>query len=291
MMKSDFAFILSSDLFRLKKLKSVFVALILMFLILTLIFAVSWIGLNLTDRLEVGEGVAEVNGVTVDADGNPVITQQDKDEMAALFTQNIRDTLFASGSASLIEIFMMIIVCIFVGKDFSNGTMRLLISRGTNRLHAFFSKWLSMAILVVIYSLFSLLICGILFSIKNGGFGSSDFGTLARCFFLQLLVNLSLMSIFFMIAFLCRSSGAALGMSIGLYIILQLVLTVISTVSEISGGSTAWVAFMPLQQMSVATSSEAYSTTELCSVIIMPIVYIAVSIATALATFLKRDIK
>lgn len=291
MKKNDFALILSADLFRMRKLKSVVVGLILMFFIIFLTFALCWIGSNLASRIEVGEGTPNADGVIVDANGDPVITQQEKDAMLALFDNMNRDSLMASGSVASIQLFVMIIVCIFVGKDFSNGTMRLAISRGTNRVNAFFSKWTSMAILVTAYSLFALVVCGILYSFKKGTFTGQDFGLLLRCFSLELLVNLSTMSIFLMIAFLCRSSGSSLGVSIGLYIVLEIALSVISTVTELSGGNTDWMMFMPLQQMSVAASSAHYSATELCAVIIMPIFYIAASIGVALSTFLKRDIK
>lgn len=291
MKKNDFALILSADLFRLRKLKSVIVGLILMFFIIFLTFAVCWIGTNLANRVDVGEGTPNENGVIVDANGDPVVTQQEKDQLIALFDGMNKESLMASGSVASIELFVMIIVCIFVGKDFSNGTMRLAISRGTSRVNAFFSKWTSMAILVTAYSIFALVVCGILYSFKRGAFTGQDFGILMRCFFLEWLVNLSTMSIFLMIAFLCRSSGSSLGVSIGLYIVLEIALSIISTVTELSGGNTDWMMFMPLQQMSVASSSATYSATELCAVIIMPIFYTLASIGVALGTFLKRDIK
>lgn len=292
MKNNDFALTLSSDLFRLKKLKSIFVALVLIFLLLFLTFAVCWIGYSLTDRIDVIEGEPNEEGVVVDENGNAGMTQEGKDAMLFLFDTLNEQNLFSSGSIASIEFFMMIIVCIFVGKDFSNGTVRLMISRGTNRVRAFFSKWISLAILVTAYSIFALVICGILYAFKNsGGFTGHDFGILMRGFALQLLVNLASMSIFFMIAFLCRSSGASLGVSIGLYIVLQVALSIISTVIEISGGSTTWIMFMPLQQMSVAASAETYSTAQLCAVIIMPLVYIGLSFGIGLGTFLKRDIK
>lgn len=291
MKNNDFAFTLSSDLFRLKKLKSVIVGLILMFFIIFLTFAVCWIGLNLTSRIDVGEGSPNEDGIVVDENGTPLVTQEEKDAMLQLFDNMNMESLMASGSVASIEFFVMIIVCIFVGKDFSNGTMRLMVSRGTSRVNAFFSKWVSTAILVTAYSVFALVLSGILFSFKGDSFTGHDLGTLMRCFTLQWLVNISTMSIFLMIAFLCRSSGSSLGVSIGLYIVLEIVLTIISTVTQISGGTAEWMMFMPLQQMTVATSYGTLSTTELCAVIIMPIVYIAASIGIGLGSFLKRDIK
>ncbi len=291
MKNNDFALTLSSDLFRLKKLRSIFVALIMMFLLIFLTFAVCWIGSNLANRIDAKEGTLNADGVFVDENGDPVVTPAEKDAMLRLFDAMNKESLMSSGSIASIEFFMMIIICIFIGKDFSNGTVRLMISRGTSRVRAFFSKWTAAAILVAIYSLFALVVSGILFSFKGVGFTGNDFGILMRCFFLEFLVNLSTMSIFLMIAFLCRSSGSSLGVSIGLYIVLEIALSIISTVTELSGGNTAWTLFMPFQQMAVAASSETPNTTELCAVIIMPIVYLGLSIGVGLTTFLKRDVK
>ncbi len=291
MKNKDFAFTLSSDLFRLKKLKSVTVGLILMVLIIFLTFAVCWVGMNLVSRIEVGEGAPNEDGVYVDENGDPVITQLEKDALIRSFDDMNKGNLMSSGAVASIEFFVMIIVCIFVGKDFSNGTVRLMVSRGTNRVHVFFSKWVSAAVLVTIYSVIALIVSGLLFSVKGNGFSGRDFGTLARCFALEWLVNISTMSIFVMIAFLCRSSGSSLGVSIGSYIVLDIVISVIATVMQLSGGNTDWMMFMPLQQMTVASSSATLNATQLCAVIIMPFVYIAASIGISLGTFLKRDIK
>ncbi len=291
MRNKDFAYTLSSDLFRLKKLRSVFVGLILMFVIIFLTYAVCWIGMNLATRMDVTEDTPGEDGIVVDENGMPLFSQQDKDAMTALFDNLNRESLMGSGAVASIEFFVMIIVCIFVGKDFSNGTVRLMVSRGTSRVHAFFSKWVSAAILVTIYSVFALVMSGILFSFKPTPFTGRDFGILMRCFSLEWLVNISTMSIFMMIAFLCRSSGSSLGMSIGFYVVLDIVLSVIATVLQISGGNMDWLMFLPLQQMTIASSSATLGTTELCAVIIMPFVYIAASIGIGLATFLKRDIK
>ncbi len=293
MKNNDFAMCLSADLFRLKKLKSVIVALILMALLILLTFAVCWIGSNLISRVDVVESAdGDLGGVIVDENGNAGISQEEKTAMIAMFDEMNENSLMASGSIASIEFFVMIIVCIFVGKDFSNGTVRLNVSRGANRTHIFFSKWLTAAILVTFYSVFALVMCGILYSFKNSGtFRAHDFGVLMRCFSLELLVNLSIMSVFLMIAFLCRSSGSSLGVSIGLWLVLEIAMSVISTVVEISGGATEWMMFMPLQQMSVAISTAKLTATELCAVIIMPLVYMGASIGIGLGTFLKRDVK
>ncbi len=286
MSNDRFSMCLASDLFRVKKLKSVFVALILMFLILFLTFAVCWVGSNLVSKVEVSE-TPSIEGETA-----PTITQEEKDGLLAALDSVINDSLMGSGAICLMEFLVMIITCIFVGKDFSNGTMRILVSRGANRVHLFISKWLTMAILVVAYSLFALLVSGILYAFKNdGSFTGYDFGILMRCFSLQLLCNLASMTISLMIAFLCRSSGSALGVSIGLYIILSVALSIISTVVSLSGGNQDWMMFMPMQQMNVAASAGSYSTDQLCAVIIMPIVYIAIAFAVGVSTFVKRDIK
>lgn len=286
MKSKDFALALTADLFKVKKLKSVYIGMIIMFALIFLTFAVCWIGADLSSRLE----VASPDMTEEEAIGT--VSQEEKDAMIALFDESGKQALMSSSSICGMEILIVIITCIFVGKDFSNGIVRISVSRGQNRVHAYFSKWVTLAIIVVAYSLIALALCGIFSSFHSfGGYGGSGAATLARNFFLQILANLATMSITLMIAFLCRSSGSSLGASIGLYLVLSIVLSIVSIVVPVAGGTNDWMLFMPMQQLDIATSMSKFSTVEICAATIMPFVYIAASTGIGIATFLKRDIK
>lgn len=278
MMNNDMICLLKADLFKLKKHKSVWIGVAVMFAMILLQFSIYWLGLMAIDSFS---GIEEADPESANA------------AVGAL--KMIGRTMLAdySGTA-MISLLTLIITCIFIGKEFSNGTVRILVSRGSNRIKLFFSKWISLACLIAAYSVFAFLVCGIFTSFKGYGipFTGHEFGMLMRCFVLQILCNLSSMSIALMIAFLVRSSGGSIGACIGFYIGFSIVLGILSTVSIFSGNmNTDWVIFMPLQQSSIAGSLGKLSTMQTCAVSIMPIVYGAIAIAIGLVTFLKRDIK
>lgn len=264
---------LKSDLFKLKKHKSVWIGFAVMFVIMLLAYCVYWIGGDFLDAFLNPDDVASA-------------------ELKNQFS-NLSLTLLADhADTCALSLFVMIITCLFVGKDFSNGAMRLSVSRGANRVQAYFSKWITLALLTVVYSVFSLVICGIFSAFKpfTEPFTAQTFGLLMRCFFLLLICNLSTMSIVLALAFLLRSSGASIGVTVGIYIAFSIVISLISTIGNL-GADTDWVYFMPLQQNSIAGSMADYSTTEICAVAIMPLFYGVVSTVIGLLTFLKRDIK
>lgn len=267
---------LKADLFKLKKHKSVYIGLAVMFAMILIVYCIYWIGMAILKNAN-------------PADQSALEMQQ---ELLNILTPMGRQSLAGFSETCSISLFVAIIACIFIGKEFSNGTMRISVSRGANRVQLYFSKWLSLALLIVIYSVFAILVCGIFTAIKGYGipFNGEQFGILLRCFALQLLCNLSTMSIVVMIAFLCRSSGASLGAAIGAYIALSMIFGIATTVSGLSG-NTDWIMFMPMQQGTVASYLTNYTATELCAVLIMPIVYGGISTAIGLCTFIKRDIK
>lgn len=271
MKNNDMLCALQADLFKLKKHKSVWIGMAVMFAVILLSYCIYWAALMLPSILTDGESVIVL---PISALNRAMLASHSENGMLSFLT--------------------LIITCIFIGKEFSNGSFRIMVSRGANRIKLYFSKWITLACLVAAYSVFAFVISGIFTSFTSYGveFTANEFGLLMRCFFLQLLCNLSVMSIVVMLAFLIRSSGGSLGAGIGLFIALSVVLSIVDAVAMFNPNiNSDWIIFMPLQQSSVATSLEQLATNELCAVLIMPIVYIALSIAIGLLTFIKRDIK
>ncbi len=300
--------LLSSDFFKLRKLKSVWIGLVIMVVLTFLVYAIFWIGLNVAEHIEVTEGVstqAPSGEAIVDAPNvgevseqtpseEEGISQADKDgiilSMRMLGNQLLTGFTGICGS----ELLIAIICCIFIGGEFANGSFRILISRGMNRVQLYFSKWITMATLVLAYSVFSLIVSGIFAAVKGyyPSFGGHEFGILMRAFGLQFLCNLATMTIVMMLCFLCRSSGSSLGATIGVYILFPIIFGSIETVMGVMMGKNVdWISFLPMQQSSIAQLATPLSTTEICAVVIMPIVYIALSMFVGLYTFIKRDVK
>ncbi len=270
MKNNDMTCLLKADLFKLKKHKSVWIGMIVSFAVLLLLYCVYWLGLTIADA----------------SGDDPLVTLS--------FLDLGRNILAGYSENGMVPFLVLIITCIFVGKEFSNGTMRILVSRGANRVKLYFSKWLSLACLIAAYSVYTFLICGIFTAFKGYGidFDGYQFGLLMRCFFLQLLCNLGTMSIVLMLAFLIRSSGGSLGASIGAYIALSIVISIISITGAATNGiNTEWLYFMPMQQAELASSLNNLNAANICAVVIMPIVYGVLSTVIGLVSFLKRDVK
>ncbi len=276
MNNNSFALTLTSDFYRLKKLKSVWISLIVMFALIFFTFAIYWIG------IKVVEGQA---GDAPEMDG----TMQFMNSL-------IINLLYGSSSIANVELFIAIVACIFIGKDFSCGYIALTTARGTKRVNTYFSKWLSLICLFVLYVCFALLVSGIFYAISGspGGFTSEKFGILMRNFSLQLLAGVASVSLFVMINFLCRSSGTSIATSIAAYLLLRIIVSVIETVlsiSDVGGTKTDWTIFLPLQQMNISASADKLSTAQIVAATVMPVVYTAVSTLIGFFTFEKRDIK
>lgn len=277
MKDNSFSLALTSDVYRLRKLKSVWISLIVMFVMLFLSFAAYWIGIKIIEN-------------------TPPEQMPEIDSTKAFLTSFVSSMLFGSSSTANVELFIAIVACIFIGKDFSSGYIALTTARGTKRSDTYFSKWFTMICLLVIYMCFSLLISGIFFAISGspGGFTNANFATLMRNFALQLLAGIASVSIFVTINFLCRSTGTSIATSVALYLLLGIVVSIITTVIGINnpdGKKIDWTIFLPMQQMSIAASASKLSTAQIVAATVMPVVYTVIATLIGYFTFEKRDIK
>ncbi len=277
MTKNSLGCILTSDVFKLRKLKSVWIA-IIMILLISLITFVSYALVESTIK-----GLDPSNQEEADL---IVITKLMALELKI-------STIFGSTLVCMVELFVAIIACIFIGKDFSNGAIQLMIARGVKKRDIYLSKLMTMSTLIVFYAIVSLLINGILIAIVGFGndFSALDWGYLFRNFFTQIVAGIASASIFVMITFLCRSSGSSLACSIVGYIVLALLISILSTIPIDSMSNDSWTHFMPLNQMSVASTYGEWDIPQICAISIMPVVYTILSTIIGYITFVKRDIK
>lgn len=123
MNNNSFAMTLNGDFYRLKKLKSVWISLIIMFALIFLTFAIYWIGIKVIES-QPPEQMPEIDS-----------TLQFMDSL-------IINMLYGSSSVANVELFIAIVACIFIGKDFSCGYITLTTARGTKRTDTYFSKWI-----------------------------------------------------------------------------------------------------------------------------------------------------
>lgn len=275
MKTNSFGNSLKSNFYRISKLKSIWIAPIIMFGLILLSFAVYWFTLNIIPQ-------------TVDGDFYAVQQQ-------TVLKQG-RSLLFGSSSTISIGIFMAIITCIVVGNDFSGGFVSIMTAKGTSRANTYFSKWLTLVVIAIGYVLFGVLLSGIFYSFVtyNTAFTAQDFGYLARNIVMQILATISIVSIFVMIAFMTRSKGSSLAGALLSYILVSIVISIISTALVVSKGenySDTWAYFMPFMQLDVACKVGSMTATEIVAGTVMPIVYIAISSIIGYFSFEKRDLK
>ena len=261
---NSFVNTLRSDLYKLGKMKSVYIAAAIMFglILITFVSVVALARLSDTDS---------------------------QADVLSLFGSSI---LFGFAKSANIELLVTIIIGIFIGKDFANGTVRLTVARGGNRLQIYFSKLISITVLILGYMIGSLLICGILTAIigYSEPFTSLIFARLMRTFGLTFVALFASASIYLMVAFLTRTPGAALGASIGIYILLSIVISIIVVILESRGFNDAAMYF-PLQQLSYSVSDQPMTVADAMKLLFMPIAYALVANFVGIFTFLKRDIK
>lgn len=276
-MKNDMARTLHGDLFKLSKLKCIWIALIIMFCLILISYSAYWIGVQSIESTDFGT-----------EDGSEDFKDNMLDSLNAL-----KDTLlFGSTGAASIEFLMAIIICIYIGKDFTCGSIALVTARGTKRRHTYLSKLVICVCLFIAYAIFALVTSGIFRSFDgNGALADGEFGMLMRNFFLQLLCGISSISIFVMIAFMARSTGSSIAITIGSYVLLNIVISIIATITARPGLSEDWTYFFPLQQSNIASTYGDLSTTQIVAVTVMPVLYTALSTLIGYFTFDKRDIK
>lgn len=257
--------LLASDFYKVRFLKSVIIAPFLMLLMILFNYAVFWIQPMFDDSL-------------------PQLTSG-------------LSMLFGATGYTGMSLFIAIIAGIFIGGEFSSGTMGASVARGADRAQIYFSKWLVTAALVAFYTLASFLVCAI-FSAFGPGMGSvsgADVGYLLRSVALQLLINLMGASFFVMFAFLTRSRGAAIGVSLAAYLLFRILISIFSAIALVGGADTDWVidaiGYMPTGLLEGACMPGAYELSDLMRLIFMPIAYIGLTFAVGVPTFIKRDIK
>ena len=285
---NSFANTLRADFYKLGKMKSNYIGAAIMFALILISFAVFWLQV---------------------ADANKVADDAEREAAVAAVMANAHSNLFSFASLINLELMTAIIIGIFVGKDFSNGTMRLAIARGASRMQMYFSKFIVVAVLLAGYMLGALLICGVFTAIEGYGtpaFDGLQFARLMRTFALSYVALLSAGSIFLMLAFLTRSSGAALGASLGFYILIGVVVSIVSVrfaivsiIGEIGGDDEALqqdklyqaLSYIPMQQLSYCISDKPMKVADAMKLLFMPIAYTLLSSFVGIFTFIKRDVK
>lgn len=133
-----------------------------------------------------------------------------------------------------IPIFLGIFLAMFITAEFSNGTIKNIVSRGFSRSQIYLSKFIAAIItnlfLIVITSASALIAGTIMW--KFGTTYDNFILDVLRMFFLEVLVNIAVSSIFVMVAFLVRRNGPAVSINLGIWALSSVVLNLINLLFE-----------------------------------------------------------
>ncbi|MBR2578531.1 MAG: ABC transporter permease, partial [Clostridia bacterium] len=120
------------------------------------------------------------------------------------------------GSATL---FVTIVVSMFVPGEFKFGTIKNIVSRGIGRTEIYFSKYIVMIFISVVYSFLCALTAFVSGCILAGvgDFDRTIFLDILEVFGLFLLAEIAIQRVFQMIGFLVRSTGWTIGTNIAIF--------------------------------------------------------------------------
>lgn len=110
------------------------IGLIVMFLLLLLGYCAYWVCIKVVESRPVNPADPEADII--------------KDQTIAYLNMIRKSMLYGSTSTVRIELFVAIIACIFIGKDFSCGATAIYTARGTKRAQTYFSKLFSLITLL-----------------------------------------------------------------------------------------------------------------------------------------------
>lgn len=206
---------------------------------------------------------------------------------------------FVNGDFSIIVI---IAIVLFVTVEYSSGTLKNLVGRGCSRSKLFLSKTVTSVVeALLLYAAFA--VCYIVSGfamLSTDGIDNEFVSRLLLTYAVQILIIIAGVCVMVAVSTLLRSKGGAIAVLICANILVPMIMQIIYMLSisgdnmsevanAVSGGSgnfsQYWIFSTASKVWENITNGEVYIS------LIIPVVYIIASIAAGLAVFKKRDIK
>lgn len=146
----------------------------------------------------------------------------------------------APSSASAL-LLVAIIAALFIGTEYSSGMMRLYVGRGAGKVRSYFSKFLWMFIVNVVYVCFAFLFCAIAAAALGvtGELFASHASDAAKSFGSYIFYSLVFAAIYTSILHLLRSKAGGMATLLAMYIVIG---AVVVAVVQLALGATAVIA-------------------------------------------------
>lgn len=271
--------ILNSDFYKLFKMKSFYICLIISAVLGFFEIFMMQLANNMIEEAQSQAGMI-MDGIQI--------------KMA-----NCLQSVFNNGDFSIIVI---IAIVLFVTVEYNSGTLKNLVGRGCSRSKLFLSKTVtSVAEALLLYAAFA--VCYIVSGfamLSTDGIDNEFVSRLLLTYAVQILIIIAGVCVMVAVSTLLRSKGGAIAVLICANILVPMIIQIIYMISitgedmsevadAVSGGSGAlsqyWIFSTASKVWENIANGEVYIS------LIIPVVYIIASIAAGLAVFKKRDIK
>lgn len=278
--------LIRSDIFKLRKAKYFWILLFINILLAVgtvylLDFTYKLAGDSMEAQLTQEQAALDDAGMNVSVEGIPTGHDQ-------LSTSSQMLTFFAGNTTLL----MAVLISLFVGSEFNNGTVKIIASRNYSRLKIYLSK-LFVGILASVLFTLVFVLAATLTATALWGFGDVSGSYASQLLLkgaLELLLGASYVSLFVMFSFLIRQSGGSLAANICFLEFTSLVVTLGEMLIHHFLGRTVTLSdYLPDMCMTALTQNPDRNT--LLRAALVGVCFLLVPTLVGAANFRKRDIK
>lgn len=278
--------LIRSDIFKLKKVKYFWILLIINILLAVgtvclLDFTYKLAGDSIEAQLSQEQAALDDAGMNVSVEGIPTGHDQ-------LSTSSQMLTFFAGNTTLL----MAVLISLFVGSEFNNGTVKIIASRNYSRLKIYLSKLLVGILASVLFTLVFVL-AATMTATALWGFGDVSGSYASQLLLkgaLELLLGASYVSLFVMFSFLIRQNGGSLAANICFLEFTSLVVTLGEMLIHHFLGRTVTLSdYLPDMCMTALTQNPDRNT--LLRAALVGVCFLLVPTLVGAANFRKKDIK
>lgn len=259
--------IIKADIYRMVRGKGVYITLafILLLLILTAAGNAGRVGVNVDNANDMVEY-------------NTASTGKDAAFKAMAMTDNMAYLLLA-------------ILIIIAGVDFSEKSIKNVLSGGISRSKYYFSKWILAMIVVIIVMILNIIVPMITGTVINGFGGSIDssyIGDLLMGTGLQFILMAGIVTFGIFLIFATRKSGAVIG---GYIAFCMLPMLIVYILSEINAKFENLYTYDIISNMRLAADPSSLANSDITRIIMIGIVCTGIFLAGGMAIFRKCEIK
>ena len=278
--------LIRSDIFKLRKAKYFWILLFINILLAVgtvylLDFTYKLAGDSMEAQLSQEQAALDDAGMNVSVEGIPT----GHDQLSAsgqLLT-------FFAGNTTLL---MSVLISLFVGREFNNGTVKIIASRNYSRLKIYLSKLLVGILASILFTLVFVL-AATLTATALWGFGDVSGSYASQLLLkgaLELLLGASYVSLFVMFSILIRQSGGSLAANICFLEFTSLLVTLGEMLIHHFLGRTVTLSdYLPDMCMTALTQNPDRNT--LLRAALVGVCFLLVPAVLGAASFRKRDIK